>query len=119
MAAGQNITPDQKKYIYQNYQDYTAKEIAINLSLSRETIWKYLRKKELKAKRRVIRRSIVLDRSIVAKVLESFCNNGYSVKLAAESNGLTYQKASWYIKNYFTKKRLSESTEVITKQSAV
>ena len=119
MAAGHNIKPEQKKYIYDNYQIYTAQEIAINLHLSRETIWKYLRKKELKCKRRFIRRSIVLDRQIVARVLESFCNNGYSVKLAAECNGLTYQKASWYIKHYFTKKRLSESTEIITKQSAV
>ena len=120
MANGVNTTDHQKRFIYQHYQEYTAEQMALHLELSRETIWKYLRKKELKCKRVYIKRKpIVLDRALVAAVLNQFANNGYSIKLAALSIGISYQKASWYIKHYYTRKTLSESTEVITKQSKV
>lgn len=119
MAAGIKTTDKQRRFIYLNHKEYTAQELSDLLKLSRETIWKYLRMKELKCKRKVIRRSISTDKHLVARILESFCNNGYSVKLASELCGMSYQKASYYISAYLMRKKLTESTEMIIKQSAV
>lgn len=120
MANGVNTTEHQKRFIYQHYQDYSAEQMALHLQLSRETIWKYLRKKELKCKRVYIKRKpVVLDRQLVASVLNDFANNGYSIKLAALSCGITYQKAAYYISNYYTRKMPSESTTIITLKSKI
>ena len=119
MALAIRLTIDQKQFIYTAYTELTAKEIALHLGISVWSVYKYLQPKKVKCKRAVLKRPIVVDRQRAANVLEAFCNNGYSIKLAALSCGISYQKASWYIKHYYTRKMLSESTTIITLKSKI
>lgn len=119
MPAGIRLTNQDKKFILENYTNCTSKQIASHLGISTETVSKILRKDEKKCRRSYQRKYIALDKKRISCVLESFATNGYSVKIAAQTCDISYLKASWYIKHHYTRKMLTESTQVLTIQSAV